>query len=363
MADILTTNGAKVLAEAWAIATVQTASFYKSSLLATMSDEVFAGSEKGYHKAIIIQAAGKAADPSLDAQALQKGIGISNSWDAREFAKQVFVSWNRASGLPFSHAADPYVSNPYRIARFDKSVRGQRQKKFEFDRALAVLEEINTTTDEAIALDNLVEILLALSRSIAGQPVDYPLPARASLIETTRCIEEFTDVGSGGARLQAVVLALIESLSAQGMTYSDLRSRHVNASDASSGAAGDVSFDVAGIEHAVEVKDRPLDLEELHSTIEKCRVAGVRELLFVIRAGRMLAADLTHDDLLSEIANQFSSGLNIYIEKYSDFARLVLTIIGERGRQTFLESVGTALSGQNADRSHKVAWAKQVRSI
>ena len=63
--------GLELLSRAW---TVQPpAEPTPSSELATLVDAVFQGTETGYKKAVIIQAAGKAADPLLDAQAMQKG--------------------------------------------------------------------------------------------------------------------------------------------------------------------------------------------------------------------------------------------------------------------------------------------------
>lgn len=125
-------------------------------------DAVFDGSETGYKKAIIIQAAGKAADPALDAQAMQKGAGRDNSWDAREFAKQTFVRWNKEANEPFSHSGDPYVSNPYRVLRFDDSQRSQRKRPEEFDNTLLVLEHLNAAGTTERSYLNLVEVLNGL---------------------------------------------------------------------------------------------------------------------------------------------------------------------------------------------------------
>jgi len=158
-------TGLELLRKAWAIQMSDTAE--STSDLAKFVDDVFHGTEAGYKKAIIIQAAGKAADSLLDAQSMQKGEGAAGSWDAREFAKQSLVKWNLESNQPFSHSADPYVSNPYRIPRFDESQRSQRKKPAEFDAALAVLERLNATSDPLVAFGNLVETMHGLRRWIA----------------------------------------------------------------------------------------------------------------------------------------------------------------------------------------------------
>lgn len=363
MADSFAARGRSLLDKAWQIALESQGDFVTSRDLSAAADKVFSGSEAGYRKAIVIQAAGKAADPGLDAQAMQKGAGLERSWDAREFAKSAFVPWNRSAGEPFSHAADPYVSHPYRVPRFDSSVRGQRQKPLEFDAALDVLEQLETASDEAQAFENLVEVLYALRRFIAHRTVSYPLPNRASLTDTEACVGRFVTPKSGGARLQAIVYALFRALKSQGMSYSNITSRHVNASDTSSQSAGDISLEVDGIKFAMEVKDRPLSRAEFDAAIEKCRVAQIRELLFVVRANNLLETSFTDAEFDFESGRQFSSGLNIYIESFGALARTVLSLIGENGRRAFLEAVGQALSEQNADITHRWDWAAQVKAI
>lgn len=353
--------GLKLLHKAWG-ASVQSASS-PDSHLAELADRVFGGSETGYKKAIVIQAAGKAADPELDAQAMQKGERSAGSWDAREFAKQTFVKWNLAVNAPFSHSTDPYVSNPYRVLRFDESQRSQRQKKLEFDSALGVLEYLNRTNDAAEAFENLVEVLRGLRRWIADKDVAYPLPLRASMPSVMEAIKTFLSLKSGGSRLQATVAALISSLSAAGFQIAEIASAHVNASDKSSQRAGDISYAADDRIAAVEVKDKPLTQDELQASIDKARVASVTDLLFVIRSDTLLSSDLPASDLERLVDDQFSSGLNVYVESFADFSRICLALIGEAGRRKFLEEVGKSLPDQGADISHKWDWAGIVKSL
>ena len=147
------------------------------------------------------------------------------------------------------------------------------------------------------------------------------------------------------------------------MAYADIRSRHVNASDASSKSAGDVSFQVGESPFAVEVKDRSLSKAELDATIEKCRVAQVREVLFIVRGTKLFDAKFSRSEFEAESERQFSSGLNVYVESFDIFAQTVLTLLGENGRRAFLEGVGTALTEQNADIKHKWEWASLVKAI
>ena len=354
-------SGFTVLTEAWAA--LPSDDDGATTEFAALIDAVFQGKETGYKKAIIIQAAGKAADPALDAQSMQKGEGAAGSWDAREFAKQSFVKWNLAANEPFSHSADPYVSNPYRVPRFDETQRSQRKKKDEFDATLAVLKRINDTNDPHVAFSNLVEVMHGLRRWIAGKDVAYPLPNRASLQAVNIAVAEYLEAKSGGTRLQAIVAALVKSLAVAGFKITDVASAHVNSSDSSRQRAGDISYLVGDRSSAVEVKDRPLTRDELQASIDKARVASVTDLLFVIRAKTMLSSDLPSATLDQIVEGQFSSGLNLYVEQFGDFSRICLTLIGEAGRRVFLEEVGLSLSTQGADIAHKWAWASIVKAM
>ena len=354
-------TGFRMLSRAWVVP--EPADSPHVSVLAGLVDAVFEGKEAGYKKAIVIQAAGKAADPGLDAQSMQRGEGALGSWDAREFAKQSFVKWNLAANQPFSHSADPYVSNPYRVPRFDESQRSQRKNKEEFDATLAVLKGLNETSDPAVAFANLVEVLHGLRRWIADKDVAYPLPNRASLQVVVAAVVKYLASKSGGTRLQAIVAALIKSLANAGFNITEVASAHVNSSDSSGQRAGDVTYFADGRISAIEVKDRALSRDELQASIDKARVASVTDLLFIIRARTALGSDLPSATLDQIIGRQFSSGLNLYFEEFEGFSRICLTLIGEAGRRVFIEEVGRSLSDQGADISHKWAWAAIVKGM
>lgn len=354
--------GYRLLHKAWAEANDE-ASAAIDKTFAELVDSVFGGQETGYKKAIIIQAAGKAADPSLDAQAMQKGAGSDGSWDAREFAKQAFVKWNSEAKEPFSHSGDPYVSNPYRIPRFDETQRQQRKRPEEFNNTLMVLEHLNATDQADKAYQNLIEILLGLKRWIADKDVNYPLPKRASLNETIGAIESFLAAKSGGTRLQAVVAAMFQSLAASGFQIADIASGHVNSADTSAKKAGDVTFSRNGTSFAAEVKDRPLNAAEVAASVDKARVASASDLMFIVRAKSPFEVGYGENDFDAVCASQFSSGLNIYLQEFGRFAEVCLALVGEDGRRNFLEEVGNSLAEQKADISHKWAWSDIVKAL
>jgi SacI restriction endonuclease len=328
-------------------------------------DAIFAGKEKGYRAAIIIQLAGKAADFSLDAQAMQKGSTSAASWDAREFAKQAFVPWNASIGSPLGHSADPYVSNQFRNSRFDSSIRGKRKSIDQFDNMLAILESANATSSPEQVDRLLIRVLLGLRRWMQGQRVAYPIPQRASLEGVLEAVHRFLAYRSGGARLQAVAHALFACLERAGLAIDGLGSRHVNASDASAAAPGDIGFTMQGNARAIEIKDRPLTEPEITASVNKVRVAGVTELIFVVnRPSNELFGSEDDGRAAVEIARtQFNSGINVHWVPFLKLANITLMILGEAGRRDFLKLVGEALEEQRVDVSHRSAWATIVAQM
>jgi SacI restriction endonuclease len=357
---------AELLGELWR--EVSEASEIDSSdeALASKIDLIFAGKEVGYKKAIIIQLVGKAADFSLDAQALQKGTGDDGAWDAREFGKRVFVPWNATIGNPLGDADDPYVSNQFRNPRFDASIRGKRKNLELFDTTLGILERANAVNSADEVIDILRQVLVGLRRLLQGKSFDYPIPQRASLEATQSAVSKFLSVSSGGGRLQAVAHALFKGLSEAGFDYENLVARHVNASDAAGRLPGDVSFTKAGRSTAVEVKDRLLTAAQVSVSVTKARVAEVTELVFLVHGNKGGSLFTSDDERIAaeDVAfKEFSSGLNVYWESYLRLSRSLLIVLGEQGRRDFLKFVRLALEEQSVDAQHRWAWAQIVAEI
>ena len=329
-------------------------------------DQIFDGREVGYKKAIIIQVTGKAADFSLDAQSLQKGDGKNGAWDAREFGKKVFVKWNASAGNPLGDADDPYVSNQFRNPRFDDSIRGKRRNTGLFDLTLEILERANAAATEEDVHDLLREILQGVKRLLENKSFDYPIPQRASLEDTQKAVATFLSVASGGGRLQAVAHALFLCLSKSGLNYTNLVSRHVNASDAAGRSSGDVTFTAAGQSVAVEVKDRLLNEAQVAASVTKARIAEATELIFLVHgkhADSFFESESDQRAVQAIALKEFSSGLNIYWESFLRLSRAFFIVLGEPGRREFLKSVGQSLEEQSVDARHRWAWAQIVSDM
>ena len=83
----------------------------------------------------------------------------------------------------------------------------------------------------------------------------------------------------------------------------------------------------------------------------------------VIRKNGKPIEESDRDQVLKLIDNEFSTGLNIYVESAEDLLKFACTLLGEKGRKTFLQAVGEALDEQGADPKHRWAWSEAVRAI
>jgi hypothetical protein len=276
------------------------------------------------------------------------------------------VSWNAEIGNPLGDADDPYVSNQFRNLRFDETIRAKRKNPVLFDQTLNILKAANAAENVEMVTALLRQVLMGVRRMMQGKSFEYPIPQRASIHSTQSAVATFLSVSSGGGRLQAVAHALFKSLSDAGFNYANLVARHVNTSDTSSGASGDVSFSKDGRPTAIEVKDRLLTIAQISASITKARVAEVTELVFLvhtIRDNRLFATGEDEAEADKIAIKEFSSGLNVYWESYLRLSRSLLVVLGEHGRRDFLKSVGIALEEQSVDAKHRWEWAQIVAGM
>ena len=80
----------------------------------------------------------------------------------------------------------------------------------------------------------------------------------------------------------------------------------------------------------VEVKDRELTLVQLDSTLDAVREWHITELLVIAEQGK----EFYHEESFHRLAYsaQFTSGQNVYVVKFAEFALGILILFNEDGR-------------------------------
>lgn len=107
---------------------------------------------------------------------------------------------------------------------------------------------------------------------------------------------------------------------------------------------------------ACEVKDRDLNIEMLHGTITNARLEKVTELFTLIRG-----KDASHEkEMTTRIDREFKHGMNVYLLESDAFLALVLALIGEAGRQHYLNSIVEGMVMMNIPFETKRDWARSL---
>ncbi|MCL4506165.1 MAG: restriction endonuclease, SacI family [Chloroflexi bacterium] len=314
--------------------------------------------DKTYHYVLPTQVLCKVVNPELDCHSIQAQWNHPGAFDARTIAHEVIVPFDGVNFGVLGNAPSPYINNPVRVPAVTVEYRGNRKRIDEWNNLIAVLDIVEASGNPEFVKLIFDQILVDLIRLLQDVRVTYPVPNRASLDTTQRLIDDYTRVRSGGDRLEVLTAALIRTVGTRFNVFDDIRHERVNAADAASGMLADIECWLNQvIVFLVEVKDRPLTLTELDSKLQNARANSVTEILFI--ADSLEPADETA--IQQRIVTEFSSGQNIYVMSFRDFADGLLALLGENGRVAFLREVCTELDKVKANIEHRREWAQLLR--
>ncbi len=101
-----------------------------------------------------------------------------------------------------------------------------------------------------------------------------------------------------------------------------------------------------------------LTLTQLDTTLDAVRARHITELLVVAEQGKETYYEEAID---SRIRSEFTSGQNVYVVTFAEFALGILILFNEDGRVELLNEVGIELERVNARIKHRRAWADLLR--
>lgn len=318
--------------------------------------ELMQSRTKSYRYVLPTQILAKVVDPSLDCRCIQAGPHSEpERFDARSLCTKVIVPFENAEGKPLGGSPDPYVNNPLRDPEVSPEYRGNKSDKNGWDKLYTLLTSVQEANDPDFTLKVFRQVLLEIKRIQSELNLSYPVPRRISISGAQALLSKFLAPRTGGRRLQAITIAVFETMKRVWDMYDSVKSAPVNVSDTSTDRAADIECQIDGeTVLAIEVKDRTLTLELLSNQISSARIAKVTELLFIIRATPITEGP----QVLDAAAAEYGSGLNIYFLDADVFFESILVLLGEKGRYVFLEQVGSTLEEYNLDFSDRRDWAE-----
>jgi hypothetical protein len=261
------TEANRLLAELWEI--VISNEEFKAP--ATISQVVNAD-EVGMRFCLLTQLLGKLTDNTLNALVLQLRADPPGNWNARTFASNVIVPWNRANQRVLGGSGDPYVSNPLRRPRLDFQP-DQLADAEQWEVICDILREVEARSDKGYTRVILLQVLAAVRDRLRELNFVYVIPERISLRQAESVVAKFLAERSGGDRGLAVAGALFETIRERFGIYSQVRRGVINAADAATGSVGDLECigQEGEVLLAVEVKERRIGQEDLQIAVARRR--------------------------------------------------------------------------------------------
>ncbi len=157
-----------------------------------------------YHYVLPTQLLAKAANPAIDARAIQAGFPSPGAFDARTVAHDVIVPFDRANERVLGGSPEPYVNNPLRVPGVTAEFRTAQKNKADGDKLVAVLDAVEMSGDPGFVRSVFDQVLFEIYRMLADVAVVYPTPNRISLDRTNQLIQQYLAAKSGGERMEAV---------------------------------------------------------------------------------------------------------------------------------------------------------------
>jgi hypothetical protein len=316
---------------------------------------------KSYHYVLPTQLLSKAVEQSRDCRSLQASYGKAGAFDARAIVHKVVVPFDKANHNVLGGSAEPYVNNPLRCPSVTLEYEKRQKNKEDWRKLVKVLEFVEQADEPYFTESAFKQVLAEIFRMMAEVEVLYPTPNRISLDKTIQLINTFVAESSGGDRIEAVTTALFQEIADRFGLFEEIRRERVNAADSSSGMAADIECYADGrVVLLVEVKDRALTLIQLESKLDTARARKIKEILFIAERG---IEQNNMREIEEKIKSEFTSGQNIYIVNFIEFAHSLLILFGEEGRVSFLTRIGKELDRVNSSIFHRKAWGQLLKEV
>ena len=312
--------------------------------------------------ALFTQLLGKIADSNRNILCCQSETGMPGAWDARSFCSTVIVPWVSENQNVLGRSQDPYVSNPLRRPILSRNMPGTRS----VDSAdWATLFDLLNPLEKSTHQDRQIffrRCLQSLTRRLARQNIQYPIPNRVSALQTRSLLEAFLAEQSCGLRSMAVATALIRT-GGQGFNlFARIEAQGVTESDAASGVPGDLMcYDEQDhLSLVIEVKDRSLTYADVQSSMHKARSCNQTVTSFLFLTAGVNESEQNAID--SAIVNAWSSGLNLYQAEILELSQSCFSLLSEEWRYKFLCEIGEDLD-RRGQHYHRLAWHGYLSSI
>ncbi|WP_367176106.1 restriction endonuclease, SacI family [Haloarcula rubripromontorii] len=315
--------------------------------------------QKTYRYMLFTNILAKATDPRIHYRALQvDDCDLQEAFDSRSLAEDRVVNWEKENGQRLGGSNEPGTNNPYRHPSVSLETNPMHQHSLE--RLYELLQELEDKTESG-ELDpkNVLKQTLYFVSELPSQTVDYVSPSEVPYSELRPKVNDYLEISGGGERLASVSAGITLAYYFYAGTDGDLEvnADHVNVPDEQSNAAGDVEVKQDGeLVRAIEVKDKPVGVNDVKHAIHKARSAELGEYLFFVGDGFKNGKKA---DAIAEAENAPIEMILVYPDEYLG----QLKFVGESGRRKFVDEVGEFLNDMRAQEESKDGWKELVESF
>jgi hypothetical protein len=316
--------------------------FTDDSDLINKISSIIRGKTESYRYALLTQLLAKVVDPNVNALVLQKSAKTSGAFDARSFCKETVIKFERnylrniLGGSP-----DPYVSKPLRHKMISLDIIEEIKDKEGWKALYDVLKKVEDKRDVEFARNILKQALLEVRKLQAEvwASMQIYISRPPTLTELVNAINEFLAKPSEGARVQALVYALLRVINNRIKAFKEIRAAKSTVADKFAGKVTDVECisENGKVEIGVSVTEF-LDDDKLEEELNKCVGKGVSKLILIAhRINLSQDAQAKLDDFMK------TNKIDVVIEDLTGFVKISTTLLNSKMRSDLIKEIAEAL--------------------
>lgn len=279
-----------------------------------------------------------------------------DSYNGRSLDENVVNPFLKANEVPCS--AGPFLSVFRRNIKFELATERGVKDKEAFRAMLTFIDELNKSDEREV--QKLFSFLLhefVAFRSRATIALNRV--NRLSLAQSKTLINNLLDTKSGGLLPVLVSVAALQAMSEAYELPWSIEFQNINVADAAKGAGGDITVQRNDeIVISIEVTERKIDIDRIRSTFAaKISPNQIENYLFL----HSTAEPTSEAKVLAK--TYFAVGHEINFLPTIDWVLIILTTLGNKGREYFIQNLLNLLDQSHIPATLKVAWNRHLQAI
>ncbi len=319
-------------------------------------DVMFKSRTQAFREALLGCILARLHDKGINIRLPYTGHG-QDAYNGRTLDEKVVNPFLRSKKIPCSKG--PFLNVFRRSVQFTEDARRGKRDTKAYDAFLSVITVLEKTGDQDLLTDILRYHFHRFIQLREATVIEMAKLRRISLQQCEELISGLLNTQSGGRFPMFVIVSAFETLKKTlGLDW-DIEYQGINVADGASGAGGDVTIKDAGkVVLAAEVTERLVDRSRVVSTFDtKIAPNAIEDYLFFIKNRVQAAA------AVEQAKRYFSQGHEINFLEITNWIVTMLSVLGRKGRQLFINEMVCLLDDIAVPAALKVAWNEIIVRI